>query len=105
MPPNFSTLTHLLRRTNGRFRQQQSLDWGARGLLVGLLLAAVVATAARFWPLLTNGELAWVALGLAGLGLFIGLLAVWLPRPSLLVQARRADQLLRLQERAQTAVE
>ncbi|MCB9431946.1 MAG: hypothetical protein H6668_08170 [Ardenticatenaceae bacterium] len=105
MPPTFSTLTHLLRRTNGRFRQQQSLDWGPRGLLAGLLLAAVVATAARFWPLLTNGELAWVALGLAGLGLLVGLLAVWLPRPSLLVQARRADQLLQLQERAQTAVE
>lgn len=105
MPPHFSTLTHLLRRTNGRFRHQQSLDWGSRGLLMGLLLAAVVATAARLWPLLTNRELAWAALGLAGLGLLLGLLAVWLPRLPLLAQARRADQRLQLQERTQTAVE
>jgi hypothetical protein len=72
---------------------------------VGLLLAVIVATAARLRPLLDNNEVAYVAAGLTLLGLLISLLGLLLQRPTLLAQARFADRQFRLRERATTAVE
>lgn len=102
---DYLALTKQLAAVNGRFRLQQSLIWGPRGALLGLLLAAIVAALARLRPLLTNQELGMVALGLAGIGLVVGWLWAWLKRPSLNQQARQADAALGLQERATTAVE
>lgn len=101
----FAILVAHVRRWERRRRLRDTLLWAPRGLLAGLLLAALVAILARLRPLLTNGELALVTVGLALAGLLAALLAVWLPRRSLLAQARYADAALGLRERASTAIE
>ncbi|MCB8948016.1 MAG: hypothetical protein H6653_08370 [Ardenticatenaceae bacterium] len=105
MNERFEELKQQLRQWNGRRRMRDGLLWLPRGLLLGLLLGVVVATIARFRPLLTNREVGLVA---GGLGL-VGLLGVviWLisQRRDLLQQARFADRQFLLKERASTAVE
>lgn len=101
----FPTLMAHLRRWERRRRWRDTLFWAPRGLLAGLLLAALLAIATRLQPLLTNRELAIVAIGLALAGLVAALLAVWLPQRSLLAQARYADAALSLRERTSAAVE
>lgn len=101
----FRELSEHLRRWERRRRLRDTLLWAPRGLLAGLLLAALVATAARLRPLLSNDEVALVAAFLSLSGLLAALLATWLPRRTLLAQARYADDALGLRERASTAVE
>ncbi len=101
----FDQLLHQLHAWHGRRRFRDALLWLPRGLLVGLLAAVVVAALARFQPLLTNQEVAYVALALAGVGLLAA--GVWLlwQRHPLPEQARFADRQFLLKERASTAVE
>ncbi len=98
-------LSEQLGRWDRRRRLRDTLLWAPRGVLAGLLLAALVATAARLRPLLSNDEVGIVAVALALVGLLAALLAVWLPRRTVLEQARFADGALGLRERASTAVE
>lgn len=101
----FETIEAQLRAWYGRYRLQNGLVWAPRGLLAGLLLAVVAATVTRLRPFLTNRELGWLALALAGVGLLIALIVVLGQRAALPQQARFADRQFRLQERASTAVE
>ena len=102
---DFQQLAIQLQRWTNRRRWRDALLWLPRGLLAGLLLAVVVATVARLRPLLTNEEIAYVAGGLALVGLLIGLVVLLLRRYTLHQQARFADWQFQLQERATTAVE
>ena len=105
MNERFEELTQQLRKWNGRRRMRDGLLWLPRGLLAGLLLGVVVATAARFRPLLTNAEVGLVAGGLGLVGLLAVALILLLRRFDLLQQARFADRQFLLKERASTAVE
>ena len=58
MNERFAELTQQLKKWNGRRRLRDGLLWLPRGLLIGLLLGMVVATIARFRPLLMNEEVA-----------------------------------------------
>lgn len=101
----FEQLVHQLHAWNGRRRFRDALIWLPRGLLVGLLVAVVVAAVARLRPLLTNQEVATVALALAGVGLLATVIWLLWRRYSLSEQARFADRQFLLKERASTAVE
>lgn len=101
----FEQLVHQLHAWNGRRRFRDALIWLPRGLLVGLLVAVVVAAVARLRPLLTNQEVATVALALAGVGLLATVIWLLWRRYSLPEQARFADRQFLLKERASTAVE
>lgn len=103
--PDFASLRTLLARWDSRRRWRDSLLWGPRGLLAGLLLAALLAAAARLRPLLDNAELLAVTLALALSGAALALAWTQSRRHRLLSQARFADQQFRLQERASAAVE
>lgn len=88
-----------------RRKLRDLLLWAPRTMMAGLLLAALVAALARFRPLLTGEELAYLIAALGISGLLIGVIAA-LARPfSTLQQARFADAQFALQERAATAVE
>ncbi|MCA9921863.1 MAG: hypothetical protein KC421_05820, partial [Anaerolineales bacterium] len=102
---DFQAVEQQLHAWNGRRRLRDSLVWGPRGLLVGLLAAVIVATAARLRPFLTNREVAIIAGGTAAVGLFVGLLVVLVRRTSLVQRARFADFTFALKERSSTAVE
>ena len=102
---NFDQLVQVLAQWERRRRLQEALLWVPRGIMVGLLLAVLVAAYARFRPLLTNEEVATLAPGLALLGLFAAAIVLLWQRRSLLEQARFADARFHLQERASTAVE
>jgi len=101
----FEQLEERLARWDRRRRRRDALLWLPRGLLAGLLLAVLVAAAARFRPLLTNAEVAYVAAGLALTGLLVAAVVLGAQRRTLLEKARFADLHFDLQERASTAVE
>lgn len=101
----FQDLVTQLRRWHGRRQVRDGLLWLPQGLLAGLMLALVVAIVARLRPLLDNTQLAYVAIGMGLVGLLVGLWLVVGRRPSLVEQARFADQQFGLKERASTAVE
>lgn len=105
MNGNFDTLTTTLTLWTRRRRWRDGLVWLPRGLLAGLLAAVLVATVARLRPFLTNQEVAWISLGLAGLGLLAGLILLLAQREDLPGQARFADRHFRLKERVRTAVD
>jgi hypothetical protein len=95
----------LLNRWDNRRRRIEGLQWGTRGLLIGLLAGVVSATIVRFEPLMNNRELAITALSLATICVVAGLIiALLLPR-TLIEKARFADRQLNLLERTSTAVE
>ena len=102
---NFPYLVQLLNRWNARRRLRDGLIWAPRGLLAGLLLAVIVATAARLRPLLDNNEVGYAALGLGLAGLLISAVVFLMQRATLIQQARFADRQFGLQERVSTAVE
>ena len=103
--PDFASLQTLLARWDSRRRWRDSLLWGPRGLLAGLLLAVLLAAAARLRPLLDNAELLRIALALAAGGAALALVWAQSRRRTLLAQARFADRQFQLQERTSTAVE
>ncbi len=105
MNERFEELKQQLRRWNGRRRLRDGLLWLPRGLLMGLLFGVVVATVARFQPLLTNEEVGLVAGGLGLVGLLAAIIILLVRRFDLLQQARFADRQFLLKERASTAVE
>lgn len=102
---DFTRLVQLLKRWHGRSRVRDGLIWLPRGVLVGLLLAVVVATVARIRPFLDNNEVGYVALGLGVAGLLISAIVFLMQRSTLTQQARFADRQFGLQERVSTAVE
>jgi hypothetical protein len=101
----FEEVARHLRAIDGRRRMGEVLLWLPRGVLAGLLLAAIVAALARFRPILSNREVAIVALALVLLCFTLTLMALLLRKRDLLQQARFADSRLGLQERASAAVE
>ncbi len=105
MEHGFKQLASQLHRWNGRRRWRDGLIWLPQALLAGLLLATVVAAAARLRPLLTNREVALVTLLLAVAGLFVGFIILLMQRHDLPHRARFADRQFNLQERTSTAVE
>lgn len=88
-----------------RRRRADALLWLPRGLLFGLLVAVIVATAARFRPLLTGLELVVAGASLAGAGLLVAVLALLSRKRTLTDQARFADRQFGLLERTSTSVE
>ena len=105
MNERFEELKQQLKQWNGRRRMRDGLLWLPRGLLLGLLLGVVVATVARFRPLLTNQEVGLVAGGLGLVGLVVAVIVLLARRFDLLQQARFADRQFLLKERTSTAVE
>lgn len=101
----FAQLMDRLAEWYGRYRRRQALLWLPRGVLGGLMIAAIIATIARFRPWLDNTQVAYTAVALALAGLAGALLWVLGQRPSPLQQARFADRLFGLRERVSTAVE
>lgn len=101
----FSQLSNQLRQWDQRRRFRDGLLLVPRGLLVGLLLAVLVATVARLRPLLTHSEMGFMALGLAAAGILVTIGWIYSRQRDLVTQARFADKQFHLQERATTAVE
>lgn len=98
-------LTTTLSTWTRRRRLRDALIWVPRGLLVGLLVAVMLAVWARFRPLLTNSELGWAALALALTATAVTTVILLLQRYPLPEQARFADRQFALQQRTTTAVE
>ena len=103
--PHYEQLLGHIRQWARRRHLRDTLVWLPRALLIGLLLAVLLAAAARFRPLLTNEEVGYLALGLGLAGLLAGAIALLSQRATLLQQARFADRQFHLQERVTTAVE
>ena len=101
----FDELTTHLNSWNSRRRMQFALLWIPRGILVGLLLAVVLATVARLRPLLTNQEVAIISAVFVIVGIIISLIVLLWRRYTLWQQARFADNQFELNERTTTAVE
>jgi hypothetical protein len=101
----FRQLTRQLGRWDRRRRWRDAALWLPRGLLIGLFVAALVATISRLRPSITNLELAYLSGGLAIGAFALTLLLLLLQRRSLAQRARFADRQLALRERASTAVE
>lgn len=102
---SFQKLIQQLKSWNGRRQRRDGLLWVPKALLVGLMLAVVVATVARLRPFLDNQQVAYVALGFGLVSLVIGLLLAFGRRRTVTEQARFADRQFGLKERAVTAVE
>jgi len=103
--PDYDILRDQLVRWDGRRRWAEILKWLPRGLLAGLLIAAMVAAIARIYPVLLNQEVAVFAGALAMIGALISILLVLLKRRSLIIKARYADRKYGLLERTSTAIE
>jgi hypothetical protein len=103
--PHLSRIYGGLRAWHNRLRVQQSIRWLPRGLAAGLLAAALVAGAARIWPLMGRAALIRLSVLLAGIGVMAALVLVWAWRRPMLALARRFDLLFGLRERLSTAVE
>ena len=102
---SFQTLLNQLKAWNGRRQRRDGLLWVPKAVLVGLLLAVVLAVIARLRPFLDNQQVAYAVVGLGLVGLIVGLLAVFARRFSVSEQAEFADRQFSLKERAITAVE
>jgi hypothetical protein len=99
------TLQATLERWDRRRRLAESLVWAPRGLASGLLIGALIAVAARLWPLLATPGLLAVGAMWALLGLLAAVLAVWLWPATPLELARAFDRRFNLHERMSTALE
>lgn len=94
-----------LNRFDARWRLTRCVAWLPRGIAIGLTLGLALAVAARLQPLLPPDLLLSVAVNLAGAGVIVGWLVIWLWRRSPMQRARRFDQALKLKERLSTALE
>jgi hypothetical protein len=101
----FNQLIEKLDQLEARRRKGQLLVWLPRGLLIGLLAAAVIAVFARYRPILFNQDVAWLAGLLASAGLIFSAIAILLQHRALIDRARFADRRYQLYDRASTAVE
>ena len=102
---DFRALQTRLGQWDARRRQVALLLWLPRALAAALLAGLVVALAARARPLLTAGEIALLAVALAGVAALATAAATLARRRSLAEQARFADRHFALRERATAAVE
>jgi hypothetical protein len=101
----FEQLAQQLAKINRRRKWLDAWLWLPRGMLAGLMMAALLATISRFRPLFLNIEIAWASIILGVLGILISAVILIARRNSLLEQARFADGRLLLLERTSTAVE
>jgi hypothetical protein len=97
-------LNQRLDRWDTRRRLVDAASWAPRGLLAGLLLAAMIAAIARFWPIMNNNEMAISAVFLAVTGTVLVLAAVLLQKRETIDKALFAEQYFGLQERISTAL-
>lgn len=102
---NLNNLKRELGKWDLRLRVQQSLVWLPRGLLAGLVVALLVAGAARLWPILPQETVLVLGALLALVGMVAALVVVWLWRRSTLQAARLFDRRFGLKERMSAAVE
>lgn len=105
MEVEFENLVQLLGRSEDRRQRVQLSLWLPRGLLAGLLTAAVLAVIARYRPVLFNRDVALLAGLLALAGLATSAIVVFIKRQTLVDQAYYADRHYQLYSRASTAVE
>lgn len=103
--PELQRIESALRAWDARLRLQQSGLWLPWGLAGGLLTSALLAVAARIWPLFARERLIAASAVLAAAGIAAALIAVWLWRRSVIDLARRFDRLFGLKERLSTALE
>ena len=101
----FLILSNQLKWWDGRRRKAEAMLWIPRGLLAGLIAAAIIAVLMRLYPLVDNRTFIFLTSLLAITGLATSSLISFIRRRTLLVQARFADERLVLFERASTAVE
>lgn len=101
----FDTLRDVLREWDGRHRQQESLRRLPMALAAGLFVGLGAALLSRSHPLLTRGELSWLALAAVLIAISLVGLATLLRRRTLYEQARFGDRRFGLRERLTTAVE
>ena len=101
----FLILSNQLKWWDGRRRKAEAMLWIPRGLLAGLIAAAIIAVLMRLYPLVDNRTFIFLTSLLAITGLATSSLIGFIRRRTLLVQARFADERLVLFERASTAVE
>ncbi|MBK8024640.1 MAG: hypothetical protein IPK19_25255 [Chloroflexi bacterium] len=83
---------------------QRTVAWLPRALLIALAMGIGLAVAARMRPLLTNGQVGLIALGMAVGAIVLCLLVIWLRRAPTQALARRLDLDFDLRERVSTAL-
>ncbi len=94
-----------LRRLERRLRWQEAIARLPLAMGLGFGAAAVVAAAARIWPIYTAPQVQRIEVGLFALALALNFIVAFLrPRPRIEV-ARRLDRALALEERISTAVD
>src|SRR5687768_3797693 len=98
-------LNRTLRRWDLRRRIVESLIWLPRGLLIGLILALIVAGTSRRPPWALTGGSLRAAIGLTVLAALITLGIIWARPRSVLWLARHFDLRFGLKERISTALE
>ena len=101
----FLILSDQLKWWDARRRKAEAMLWIPRGLLAGLMVAAIIAVLMRIYPLVDNRTFIFLSSLLAITGLGTSLLISFIRQRTLLTQARFADERLVLFERASTAVE
>lgn len=101
----YDSLLAFLREWDGRRRLQELLHYLPLGLAVGLFMGLAVVLLSRARPLLTRGELAFLALALALVTVSVTGLVVVARRRVPGDQARFADRQFNLRERMTAAVE
>lgn len=105
IPLSRKPLEAILDYWDTRLRMQQSLIWLPRGMAGGLVVALLIAIAARLWPLIPTQTVLILSGALALIGGVVTTIAVWVwPRQSIML-ARRFDLMFGLKERMSTALE
>jgi hypothetical protein len=102
---DISPIRAALARWGLRLRLNQTLRWLPIGLAGGLGAAALLALAARLWPILAQADVLRLSALAAGIGLLAAAAIVLLWRRTPLELAQQFDVLLGLKERLSTAVE
>ncbi len=92
-----------LRRVQTSLQLQLLVNWAARGLAVGALMAALLMAASRFYPL--DIDIIRVSISLLTAGLVLGSLASLLRPISMFEAALACDLRLQLKERITSAIE